>query len=390
MDPESNCIILAQLAPTRDQGMWNDLMAPARAQLKCRGIPSTSDEAPGLVAYVAHDLEAHHAPDVCPVPHELVHAVSGPIATQEREAAKAVPEAREQITRRQTDPQSAGDAPARRRSGRSPKEPVRLEHAEHALEAARREHARLAQHREQVKASLRGLGRAYHCVDLARGVRRNGKRIAGAIHAHSDTIRTMAQQEHLSATCLDRLAQAKRVGPTMQATIAFVSGYGRQQVRQLEVAPPASYAMHAKLIPSYDLERVAQTRSVSDGEPLRELAERRRAPLLEPGGALSALSPEALAQLPDEAKRLAPVFQRSSSTVEGRNGSLSLRSHHLRGRDLPRKRECFTAMHNFFLARPDGTTAAERFFGQKPRSLCAAILASVELAPAPLSPPRKA
>jgi hypothetical protein len=51
---------------------------------------------------------------------------------------------------------------------------------------------------------------------------------------------------------------------------------------------------------------------------------------------------------------------------------------------------CFTAMHNFFLTRSDGTTAAERFFGQKPRSMFAAILESVELAPAPLSPPRKA
>jgi hypothetical protein len=91
-----------------------------------------------------------------------------------------------------------------------------------------------------------------------------------------------------------------------------------------------------------------------------------------------------------EAKRLATVFQRSSANVEGRNGYLSLRSHQLRGRDRPRKRECFTTIHNFFLTRPDGTTAAERFFGQKPRSMFAAILDAVELAPAPLSPPRKA
>ena len=148
--------------------------------------------------------------------------------------------------------------------------------------------------------------------------------------------------------------------------------------------------MHAKLLPSYYLDRVAQTRSVSDGEPLRELAERLRAPLFEPGGVLSALSLESQDQLHGEAKRLAGVFQRSSATVEGRNGYLSLRSHQLRGLDLPRKRECFTAMHNFFLTRPDGTTAAERFFGQKPRSMFAGILESVELAPAPLSPPRKA
>jgi hypothetical protein len=105
---------------------------------------------------------------------------------------------------------------------------------------------------------------------------------------------------------------------------------------------------------------------------------------------LSALSQEAQDQLHETAKRLAAVFQRSSSNVEGRNGYLSLRNHQLRGLDLPRKRECCTAIHNFFLTRSDGTTAAERFFGQKPHSMFAAILDSVELAPAPLRPPRRA
>jgi len=176
----------------------------------------------------------------------------------------------------------------------------------------------------------------------------------------------------------------------MQATIEFVSRYVRQPVAQLDLTPSVSFVMHAKLIPSYYLDRVAQTRPVSDGEPLRELAERLRTPVFQPGGVFSALSPEAQDQLHDEAKRLAGVFQRSSANVEGRNGYLSLRSHQLRGLDLPRKRECFTAIHNFFLTRPDGTTAAERFFGQKPRSMFAAILDAVELAPAPLSPPRKA
>ena len=52
-------------------------MAPALAQLNCRVIQSTSDEAPGLLAYVEHYLEAHHSPDLFHVQHELVKAVSG-------------------------------------------------------------------------------------------------------------------------------------------------------------------------------------------------------------------------------------------------------------------------------------------------------------------------
>ena len=390
MDPESNFILLEQLAQARDQASWHELMAPALAQLKCRVIQSTSDEAPGLLAYVEHYLEAHHSPDLFHVQHELVKAVSGPMATKERVAHKAVTEAREQLERLQTDPQSAGDEPAKRRPGHCPQQPVRLEHAEQALEAASREHERLAQQREQVKTSIRGIGHDYHFVDLERGVRRNGQLIAADIQGHIEQIRTIAQHEGLSQRCVERIEKAERVVPKMRATIEFVSRYVGQQVAQLDVTPPASFAMHAKLIPSYYLDRVAETRTISDGEPLRELAERLRAPLFEAGGVLSTLSPEAQAQLHDKAKRLAAVFQRSSSNVEGRNGYLSLRNHQLRGLDLPRKRECFTAIHNFFLTRPDGTTAAERFFGQKPRSMFMAILESVALAPAPLSPPRKA
>src|SRR5262244_1554119 len=390
MDPERNFIILEQLAQARDHTTWNDLMAPALAQLNCRVIQSTSDEAPGLLAYVEHYLEAHHSPDLFHVQHELVKAVSGPMATKERAAHQAVTEATAQLERLQSDPQSASAEPAKRRPGRPPKDPMSLEHAEQALEAARREHARLAVQRAQVQASIRGIGHDYHFVDLERGVRRNARLIAADLQGHIDEVRTVAQHEGLSQSCLERIEKAERVVPKMQATIEFVSGYVRQQVAQLDLTPPASFAMHAKLIPSYYLERVAHTRTVRDGEPLRELAERLRAPLFEPDGVLSEWSSEAQDQLHDEAKRLAAVFQRSSSNVEGRNGYLSLRNHQLRGLDLPRKRACFTAIHNFFLTRPDGTTAAERFFGQKPRSMFAAILASVELAPAPLSPPRRA
>ena len=146
--------------------------------------------------------------------------------------------------------------------------------------------------------------------------------------------------------------------------------------------------MHAHLLPSWYLDRVAATRTVTAGEPLRALAERLRIPLFEPNGALGAVSPVEQNTLKGEAAKLAEVFQRSSSNVEGRNGYLALRNHQLRGLDHPRKRACLTAIHNFFLTRPDGTTAAERFFGQKPRSMFAAILEAVEIPPAPLSPPR--
>jgi len=88
MDPKSNYVILEQAAPARDQDTWHALMEQALAGLNCQIIQSTSDAAPGLLAYVAHHLGAHHSPDVFHVQHELVKAVSGPIATKQRTAAK--------------------------------------------------------------------------------------------------------------------------------------------------------------------------------------------------------------------------------------------------------------------------------------------------------------
>ena len=51
-EPKSNYIVLEQAAPGRDQDTWNTLMEKALSGLNCQVIQSTSDEAPGLLAYV--------------------------------------------------------------------------------------------------------------------------------------------------------------------------------------------------------------------------------------------------------------------------------------------------------------------------------------------------
>jgi lambda repressor-like predicted transcriptional regulator len=359
IDLESNYIILEQTAQGRDQDTWKSLMDKALAGLNCRVLQSTSDEAPGLLAYVANHLDAHHSPDLFHMQHELVKAVSGPLATKQRAAIKTVAalEAQEKP--------ACSDVPM-----------------------ARQELERISAQREQVAQSIHRISQVYHVVDLERGVRRHAQLIAADIHEQVDTIRQVALQAGLSQSCLERIDKAERVVPKMEATIAFVSRYVRQEIDRLELPPPQALAMPARLMPASYLERVAKQQTVRAGEPLRQLAERLRAPLFEPGGALANLEPVRQQELHHQAQRLAAVFQRSSSNVEGRNGCLSLRNHQLRGLDRPRKRACLTAIHNFFLTRADGTTAAERFFGQKPRSMFAAVLGAVEIPPAPLSPPR--
>ena len=390
LEPVSHSMGLEQAAQARDHAPWQALMAQALAGLNGPGIPSTSDAAPGRLAYVAHPLGAHHAPDLCHVQPALRQAVSAPMAANQRAAAQAATQAAETRTQGHEPLDTANGEPAKRGPGRPPQATASREPVAQDVAAARHEPQRLAGQRETVTPRLRAIGHASHGVDLERGVRRNGTRIAGDIQRPIDTIRPIAQHAHRSETCLERLETAARVGPQMQATIAFVSGDVRQQGRQWDVAPPASYAMPAHRMPSLDRERVASTRTVTAGEPLRALAERLRTPRCAPGGAVGAGSPMAPNPLKDKAKTLAEVCQRSSANVEGRHGDRSLRHHPLRGLDHPRKRAWLTAMHHFVLTRTEGTTAAERFFGQKPRSMCAAIWASVARPPAPLSPPRRA
>ena len=56
-------------------------------------------------------------------------------------------------------------------------------------------------------------------------------------------------------------------------------------------------------------------------------------------------------------------FQRTSSAVEGRNGVLSRMNHNQRSIPVQRLK-VLTVIHNFGITRQDGTTAAERLFGE--------------------------
>ena len=82
------------------------------------------------------------------------------------------------------------------------------------------------------------------------------------------------------------------------------------------------------------------------------------------------------------ADKMVSYFCRASSPVEGHNGTLSQLNHCRRG--LGEKRfPVLTVVHNFDLRRADGTTAAERFFGQEFPNLFEWVLSHCEELPRP-------
>jgi hypothetical protein len=223
-EPKSNDIVLEQEAHAREQDTGQARMEQALADLPCQGLQSTSDEAPGLLAYGAHHLGAPHSPDVFHGQHALLTAVSGPLATKQRAAAKAATAAHERLEPGQGQLQGAGAAPEKRGPGRPPKATASLEQLAQDAPAARQECERISAQRAQVAQRIRGLGHAYHWVDVERGGRRNGQLIAADIQAQIETRRTVAQPEGLRQAGVDRIDQAERVVPNMQATSECVAG----------------------------------------------------------------------------------------------------------------------------------------------------------------------
>src|SRR5262245_9359467 len=78
MEPVSHSSLLEQTAQARAHATWQELMEQALVGLPCQVMQATSDEAPGLLADVAHPLGAHHAPALFHVQHALRKAVAAP------------------------------------------------------------------------------------------------------------------------------------------------------------------------------------------------------------------------------------------------------------------------------------------------------------------------
>jgi hypothetical protein len=94
------------------------------------------------------------------------------------------------------------------------------------------------------------------------------------------------------------------------------------------------------------------------------------------------LTPELLAGWKAWAAEHAKAFQRASSAVEGRNGSLSQMQHTHRG--LPMRRyQVWTALHNCDCRAVDGTTPASRFFRRSFPDLFESVLSQIDTLPMP-------
>ena len=366
IEPDSNFILAEKLVNERDRATWDTTIKEATDGLPVRVVQSTADEGAALRSH-ARGLGAHHSPDLFHVEHEVCGAVALALTRQVRSASEAADEAE----------QAAKDVVAERdayvasepRPGRPPNWDQRIADADDGVILANMAHADAHARRESFRGAIRGLSAAYHPVDLETGTLLTDIEVERRLLGHFDTIDTVANDANLSERAKASIDKARRVVPAMKATISFVADNVRVRVQDLGLSEIIARVVTEDLVPAAYLERVANRAPTAVcRDALRALAHEKRTSAICRAPELATLAEAQRDRICCVATEAAHIFQRSSSCVEGRNGQLSLCYHHLHTL-TPERLEAYTVLHNYFAKRPDGTTAAQRFFGLTHRDL---------------------
>ncbi|MCU0593290.1 MAG: DUF6399 domain-containing protein [Desulfobacterales bacterium] len=380
IEPVSNFIVLEQYAPDRTAATWTQALATAVDGLSVTVIQGTSDEATALRRHVEKDLGAQHTADLFHGQHEVSKGTSLHLARQVKQAAAAVAAAQQSVDAARA-ARRAYEAQVPHPRGRPPAFTARIDAAVTDLIRAERAQTRALARQTQAREQIRELGILYHPYDLANGQAQPVARVAARFADVWAHLAHLAEAADLPTRARERLAKAQRLTVQWLATLAFFWGTVQTRVEALDLGPDLEQAVLTHLIPALYVERVAGRRTHAvDRQQLTALSAQLLEPLRQPTHPLQAVAPALRNQIEAVARDCADLFQRSSSCVEGRNGHLSL-YHHGSHRLSDRKLAALTALHNFYVRRPDGTTAAERFFGRAHPALFEQVLAHVDLPP---------
>jgi hypothetical protein len=377
IEPVSGFIVAEQYSPHRDTASWKTVMDKGLLGLPVQVHQVTSDEAQALVRYVEVELGVHRSPDVFHVQYEVSRGTSAPLAAQTRHAQAAQDQASlnlQKVLQQQDQDQAQPAGPGR---------PIdwegRRESAQLALQQAQQQAASAAANQDAMGEVIRGIGTSYHPFDLGTGVVRTAAEARTEFGVWFDKARAVAKKADLPQRCFERIEKAARVVPKMVATIAFFHALVAQWVGALALPQQASALLLRVIIPMLYLKRAAQVaKDAATREALNQVVSQLESALRAPPPAWLSLPDAVRHQAWALAQQCADLFQRSSSCVEGRNGVLALRHHHLHQISVGRL-EALTVVHNYMIRRTDGTTAAHRFFGAPPGDLFATLCQRIPL-----------
>jgi len=381
LEPVSGFILLERYAQDRSAQTWDRVLHEATEGLPVKVIQVTSDQARGLLRHAANQ-GAQASPDLFHCQHDLVKATGLALRRAEQQAASHLAETEAALAEaRQAAAEYRAQAPRR---GRPNQREVRREQvAEVRHLAAQVEQEQAQQRRRQAQEIIREVGTVYHPYDLTTGAARTPDSLQAELTSCTTRLERLARAAQVPERPLQLLNKAKGLLPALLLTLHFFIRTCRLKVAALNLPSELALLLQQNLIPAIYLDRVVQrSPTAEDRRRLRQLATELLRPLGTADSPFAALSEAERHRVEGVARECADLFQRSSSAVEGRNGQLSLH-HHGQHRLSDRKLAAKTTLHNYFIRRADGTTAAQRFFGRPPEDLFPWILSRLTPLPRP-------
>lgn len=234
---------------------------------------------------------------------------------------------------------------------------------------------------QQANEALAAFSDAYHPFDLQSGQARCASHVADDLHAQLDRLGGVVLEANLPETSWEAIGKSRRAVGQMAATIGFVHREIGRCLDALDAPEDVRALARERVVPALYLQRVAaKTRDPQTRQRHEQTAQQLLLPLHAADSPWQQQPAEARRWWLDVAQACADLFQRSSSAAEGRNHRLRLLHDALT--ELGEMRlVAQTVVVNFVVERGDGTTAAERFFGERGEDLMAWLVERVRLPP---------
>jgi hypothetical protein len=373
IEPVSNFILVERYAPRRDADTWEQAIRAGVAGMPVQVVQLTSDQATGLLCCAEKGLQVAHSPDLFHGQRDLLSPLLLPLTRPIQEARKDLHKAAGRTERL--------DVPADQ--PQSDDELLALIEAVRRQMAAKQRLEEVGSHKEKAIEQVRGLGDDYHPFDRHTGAPVTAQEVGVRLGGHLDRLDEVARQAQLGHRASEAVSKCRTWVGVLVGCVGWFWGLAQARLEELELSFEQEQSARQKLLPGYYWEAAAgRARTSEERERLQQMAGKLKEQAWAAGGPLSELSEEERGRVQRAARETAGLFCRSSSCVEGRNGRLSLQ-HHGHSRVSQRRLVALTVIHNYLAERPDGTTAAQRFFDQKPADVFSWLLGRLPDLPRP-------
>ena len=219
---------------------------------------------------------------------------------------------------------------------------------------------------ERARAAVRGLGDDYHPFDARTGAAVMAEQMEERLGKHLKELEAIKEEGQLGSKAEEAVVGGRRWLVALVGMVGWFWLLVQERAEEMNLPEEAERAVQERLLPGLYWQQAARRgRTAEERHGKEELAQRLLKEAWSAGGALASLPHEQREEVERVGKELVGLFARSSSCVEGRNGRLAL-FHHGQTRLSSSRLAALTVVHNYLSERADGTTPAERFFGQKP------------------------